>query len=108
MIAQDCPCRGEVWWVDLEPVRGREMSKRRPALVVSPDEMNRGLGTSIVAPLTTTVRPWATRYTVRVSGKTRSMAVDQIRMIDNSRLVKKVLNLDPAPALEILQRMFAP
>jgi len=51
------PRRGEVWWVELDPARGREISKRRPALVVSPDEMNRGLGTVIVAPVTTTIRP---------------------------------------------------
>ncbi len=84
------------------------MSKRRPALVVSPDEMNRGLGTVIVAPVTTTLRPWATRFTVRIGGKVRSVALDQIRMVDNSRLAKKMAELDPAPALERLQQMFAP
>ena len=102
------PRRGEVWWVELDPARGREMSKRRPALVVSPDEMNRGLGTVIVAPVTTTIRPWATRYAVRIGGKLRSVALDQIRMVDNSRLSKKLTELDPAPALERLQQMFAP
>jgi mRNA interferase MazF len=101
------PRRGEVWWVELDPVRGREMSKRRPALVVSPDEMNRGLGTVIVAPVTSTIRPWATRYTVRMGGKLRSVALDQIRMVDNSRLARKLAELDPAPALDRLQRMFA-
>ena len=84
------------------------MSKRRPALVVSPDEMNRGLGTVIVAPVTTTIRPWATRYTVRIGGKIRSVALDQIRMVDNSRLSRKLADLDPGPALERLQQMFAP
>jgi len=102
------PRRGEVWWVELDPARGREMSKRRPALVVSPDEMNRGLGTVIVAPVTTTIRPWATRYTVRIGGKIRSVALDQIRMVDNSRLSRKLADLDPGPALERLQQMFAP
>ena len=102
------PRRGEVWWVELDPARGREMSKRRPALVVSPDEMNRALGTVIVAPVTTTIRPWATRFTVRIGGKVRSVALDQIRMVDNSRLAKRLAELDPAPALERLQQMFAP
>jgi len=35
------PRRGEVWWVDLEPVKGREQGGRRPCLVVSEDEFNR-------------------------------------------------------------------
>jgi len=102
------PRRGGVWWVELDPARGREMSKRRPALMVSPDEMNRGLGTVIVAPVTTTISPWATRFTVRIGGKVRSVAFDEIRMVENSRLSKKLAELDPAPALERLQQMFAP
>ena len=101
------PRRGEVWWVNLDPVRGREISKRRPALVVSPDEMNRALGTVIVAPITTTIRPWATRYTIRISGKPRSVALDQIRVVDSGRLIRKLVELDPAPALDILGQMFA-
>ena len=108
MTAAAYPRRGEVWWVELDPARGREMSKRRSALVVSPDEMNRALGTVIVAPATTTIRPWATRFTVRVGGKLRSVALDQIRIVDNSRLTKRLAELDPAPALERLQKMFAP
>jgi mRNA interferase MazF len=33
--------RGDIVWVDLDPVRGREASKRRPAVVVSNDGANR-------------------------------------------------------------------
>jgi mRNA interferase MazF len=101
------PRQGEVYWVNLDPVRGREMSKRRPGLVVSPDEMNAHLGTVIVAPVTSTLRPWATRYTVTLSGKSRSVALDQIRSIDAARLGKRITALDPTPALQILRAMFA-
>ncbi|MGQ0750599.1 MAG: type II toxin-antitoxin system PemK/MazF family toxin [Betaproteobacteria bacterium] len=101
------PCRGEVWWVNLDPVIGREIAKRRPALVVSPDEMNRALGTVIVAPITSTIRPWATRYTVKIDGRARSAALDQIRVVDRRRLVRRHAHIDPLPALDILQRMFA-
>jgi mRNA interferase MazF len=34
------PRCGEVWWVDLDPVRGHEQGRRRPGLVVSVDEFN--------------------------------------------------------------------
>ena len=43
--------RGDVVWVDLEPVRGSEANKRRPAVVVSNDGANRmaqGLGRGVV------------------------------------------------------------
>jgi mRNA interferase MazF len=46
--------RGEVWEIDLDPVRGHEQGGRRPALVVSADLFNRGpAGLAIVLPLTT-------------------------------------------------------
>jgi mRNA interferase MazF len=49
--------RGEVWVVDLEPVRGHEQGRSRPALVISKDEFNTGpAGLVIVVPLTTKER----------------------------------------------------
>jgi mRNA interferase MazF len=101
------PRQGEIFWINLNPVRGREMSKRRPGLVVSPNEMNESLGTIIVAPLTSTVRPWATRYTLTLAGKARSVALDQIRVVDSRRLGKRIAAVNPVPALEILRAMFA-
>ncbi len=101
------PRQGEIYWVNLNPVRGREMSKRRPGLVVSPDEMNEGLGTVIVAPLTSTLRPWATRYTFTLAGRPRSVALDQVRAVDSGRLGKRIASVNAAPALEILRAMFA-
>lgn len=51
------PARGEVWTVDLEPVRGHEQGRVRPALVISNDEFNNGpAGLVIVVPLTTRER----------------------------------------------------
>lgn len=49
--------RGDVVWVDFEPVRGSEASKRRPAVVVSNDGANRtaqnlGRGVVTVVPIT--------------------------------------------------------
>ena len=52
--------RGEIWLVDLDPVRGREASKRRPAIVVSNDSANAvaarlGRGVVTVVPVTSNV-----------------------------------------------------
>lgn len=44
--------RGEVYWVTLDPTVGTEIKKTRPALVVSPDDMNAALPRVIVAPIT--------------------------------------------------------
>lgn len=52
--------RGEIHWVDLEPVRGSESNKRRPAVIVSDDGANTtanrlGRGVVTVVPITTNV-----------------------------------------------------
>ena len=44
--------RGDVYWVNLDPTVGSEIKKTRPALVISPDDMNLKLPRVIVAPLT--------------------------------------------------------
>ncbi len=36
------PSRGEVWFLNLDPIQGREQAGRRPALVISVDTFNRG------------------------------------------------------------------
>jgi mRNA interferase MazF len=101
------PRRGEVYWVALDPTVGRKIKKTRPALVVSPDEMNQALGTVVLAPITSTVRDFPTRYTIRLQRKNASVALDQIRTVSVERLLKKMTTIDPQPALAILREMFA-
>jgi len=101
------PRQGDVFWANLDPAVGREIRKRRPVLVVSPDEMNRSLATVIAAPITTTIRAWPSRCPIRVGAKTSSVALDRIRCLDVRRLVQHIARVDARPALRILQDMFA-
>ncbi len=55
--SQSDPKRGEVWRVDLEPTRGDEMRKTRPAMVMSADTLGK-LRLRIVVPIT----DWKERY----------------------------------------------
>jgi mRNA interferase MazF len=43
--------RGEIWWVDLQPVVGSKTDKKRPCLILQNDIGNQNGGTTIVAPL---------------------------------------------------------
>ncbi|MDI6447578.1 type II toxin-antitoxin system PemK/MazF family toxin [Anaerobaca lacustris] len=81
--------RFEVWLVNLDPTIGSETRKTRPAVIVSPDELNKHLRTVIVVPLTTG-RTYPFRVATKVAGKPGVAAVDQIRTVDKQRLVKKV------------------
>lgn len=88
--------RYDVCWVDLEPVRGSELSKARPAVIVSLDVLNQYLETVVVCPLTTSLHPgWRSRLVVNTAGKKAEVAADQIRVISKSRLGKKIGALDP-------------
>lgn len=107
MALKKYPQQGEVWWVNLDPTIGKEISKKRPCLVVSPDDMNAHLGTVIAAPITSTLRNWPTRVTIKLQRQNSSVALDQIRMIDNTRLLKKITAIDAEPALGVLREMFA-
>ncbi|GAB4245686.1 MAG: type II toxin-antitoxin system PemK/MazF family toxin [Saprospiraceae bacterium] len=74
--------------VNLDPTIGSEIKKTRPCVVISPDEMNRHLNTIIIAPVTSTSRPYPTRVEIQLRGKSNWVVVDQIRTIDKRRIVK--------------------
>ena len=101
VTAGETPSRGEVWLVALGPTQGSEIRKTRPCLVVSPDEMNNYLATVVVAPLTTTVRPYPSRVGLRFKGKRGQAALDQIRTVDKSRLLKKLGRAPESAAIEV-------
>lgn len=74
--------------VNLNPTQGGEIRKTRPCLVISPNEINRHLRTVIVAPMTTTVKDYPTRVSIKHRNKNGSVAIDQIRTIDKGRIIK--------------------
>ncbi|MFA5814025.1 MAG: type II toxin-antitoxin system PemK/MazF family toxin [Bacteroidales bacterium] len=74
--------------VNLDSTVGSEIQKTRPCVIISPDEMNRHLQTVVVAPLTTTSKPYPTRIRISHENTTGWIAVDQIRTIDKSRIIR--------------------
>ena len=76
--------------VNLDPTIGSEIKKTRPCLVVSPNEMNKYLRTVVVAPMTTAERMYPTRIAILHNNKTGAAAIDQIRTIDKSRVIKSL------------------
>jgi mRNA interferase MazF len=103
--------RFNICLVRLDPTTGAETPKTRPCLIVSPDELNQAVSTVIIAPMTTVRRGWPTRVELTFQGKTGEIALDQIRAVDKSRLMKRLGKLDSATAdavLDTLGELFAP
>jgi mRNA interferase MazF len=83
--------RGEVWWVDLDPTRGSEIRKTRPAVVLTADALNRARRTVVVVPLSTGPTPRPPIVVATASAGTGSVAVcDQLRAVDRSRLTRRL------------------
>lgn len=109
MVKSRFPRRFEVYLVQLDPTQGSEIHKTRPCVVVSPDEMNSQLRTVIIAPLTSTLRGWPTRVPVTFQDKNGEVALDQIRTVDATRLVKhlgEVTQVESERISEVLVEMF--
>jgi len=102
--------RYDIHGVELDPTRGSELRKTRPAVIVSMDMLNRALETVVVCPLTSQLHPdWRTRLPVKVKGKSCDTAADQIRTVSKSRLGKKLGTLtarDAAALRRLLGEMY--
>jgi len=102
--------RFDVWLVSLDPTIGSEIRKTRPALIISPDEMNQHINTVIIAPMTTKGRVYPTRISSTFQGKSGQVVLDQIRTVDKRRLVKQLGAIDHNTAdkvLALLGELFA-
>lgn len=87
---------------------GHEIKKTRPALVIQNDITNEYLGTTIVAPITSTVRaPLSPTHVLIVKGEpsgldaTSVALLERVRTIDRARLVKPIGRLGPKAIAQV-------
>ena len=86
------------------------MTKTRPAVILSPDVMNDRLHTVIVAPLTAKGFTAPFRVICQFGGVSGQVALDHLRALDKTRLLRQPETLDQPTAkaiLEALAQMFA-
>lgn len=89
------PCRGEIWFVDLDPIKGREQAGKRPALVVSVDLFNHGpAGLVVILPITTKAKgvPFHVAVNPPEGGlRERSFVkCEDVRSVAKERLVRRL------------------
>ena len=104
------PLQGEVWLVDLDPVRGHEQAGRRPALVLSVDKFNQGpAGLAIVVPITGTDRQQPLHVAIEPPEggmRKRSFAKpEDIRSVASARLVTRWGRVAPDTLRSVVERV---
>ena len=96
----------DVWLADLNPAKGTEPGKTRPVIIIQTDLLNDAHLSTIICPVTTNVKPEIELLRVHLKkgqlDKLSDVLVDQIRAIDNTRLLKKIgqLNKDQREKLK--------
>ncbi|HEY7116627.1 MAG TPA: type II toxin-antitoxin system PemK/MazF family toxin [Tepidisphaeraceae bacterium] len=91
----------DVYLVQLDPAIGVEMRKARPCVIVSPEIMHRHVRTVIVAPLTSHPKQYPTRVRCRFAGRPGEVALDHVRAVDRSRLLKRLGTIDGPTAARV-------
>src|SRR3990167_10718555 len=88
--------RGEIFLVDLEPIKGSEQGRVRPSLVIQNDTSNEYSPTTIIAPITSKIYSKEFPTNVQISkqdsglDKESTILLNQIRVIDKLRIIKKL------------------
>lgn len=102
--------RFDIYLTELDPTVGYKIQKTRPCLVISPDEMNRHIRTVMIAPMTTRSRAYPTRVACSFEQRDAYIVLDQIRTVDQQRLIKRLGTIDretQEAVLNALAELFA-
>lgn len=97
----------DIWLADLNPTIGTEPGKTRPVVIVQSDLLNDTHVSTLICPITTNVKPEIKLLRVHLKKdqlpKLSDILIDQIRAIDNKRLIKKLgkLNKDQISTLKV-------
>jgi mRNA interferase MazF len=95
----------DIWLADLNPTIGTEPGKTRPVAIIQTDLLNDTHLSTIICPITTNVKPDIELLRVHLEKnqlqKLSDILVDQIRAIDNKRLIKKLGELNKQQILNL-------
>lgn len=93
--------------INLDPTTGHEIQKTRPCVIVSPDEMNTGLKTVLIAPLTSKKHLYPTRVPCLFQEREGEIVLDQIRAVDKNRIIKELGHIHEKEQVEVTALLLA-
>ena len=73
------PSREDIIWLDFEPIKGKEIGKYRPALVLSSQAYNKQTGLLICCPISTSIRGGLTEVAINNLDKPSVVAASLVQ-----------------------------
>jgi len=103
------PEPGEVYWADLDPVRGSEQAGRRPVLILSDRSLHLFSSRVLICPITSSRQDWPTKVAIPAGCVVQGFILtDQARMIDrDARVLRYIGRLPDAVATNVKHRVAA-
>ena len=99
--------RGDIFWADLNPVKGHEQAGLRPALILSPEIFNDRSGTVITMALTSQPQKAGFPLTMEISSvslpKPTWVKISQIRTLSVERLGKRIGHVSDDEMSQIIE-----
>lgn len=99
----------DIWLANLNPSKGTEPGKTRPVAIVQTDLLNEAHPSTLICPITTNVKPSIDLLRVHLKAtqldKISDILVDQIRAIDNQRLIKKLGQLNKTQQVKLKENL---
>ena len=97
--------RFDVFLINLDERPSKDAKNTRPAVVISPNELNRNIFSVIVAPIASTNAKYPTRVQVDFLNSPRFVILDQMQSVDKNRLVKKIGELEKDAQTAVVARL---
>ena len=99
--------RGEIYWADLNPVRGSEQGRLRPVLILSHDVFNARSGTVIAVAITSQAQragfPLTLELTASTLPKQSWVKISQVRTLSVDRIGEKLAEASPEEVARIVE-----
>jgi len=100
------PEKGDIVWINFEPQKGHEITKTRPAVVLSPSNYNLKSTLALFVPITSSIKGYPFEVLVEYNNISGAVLCDQIRSMDwKERKVTKITSLESKLLNEILSKI---
>jgi mRNA interferase MazF len=106
-MAAYAPSRGDVVWINFDPLAGHEQGGRRPAIVLSPRGYNKPSGLALFCPVTSRAKNYPFEVPLPADAPVAGVVlVDQVRNLDwHSRQASFIGILDEETLVEIMEKL---